>query len=204
MSEFSIVPQLIANSVIAAGFYALVAMGFNLIYGTTKFFNLTHGVVAVVGGYTVFALTKMFGMPVWLAVIAGIVVAGLLGLLLNAVIFAPLRKRKATPMVFLVASLGAMTVVQAIVAMTFTSQFQTLSTGISDTKIFNIFGGIITDIQLIVIVSAFVIMLVLGWVLRKTMFGKTVEAISDSEEVSRVVGINTEKVIAKVFLGALV
>ena len=53
----SVIPQLIANSLIAAGTYALIAIGFNLIYGATKFFNLAHGVRAAIGGYTVFFLT---------------------------------------------------------------------------------------------------------------------------------------------------
>ncbi len=203
-ADISIIPQLIANSLIAAALYALIALGFNLIYGATKFFNLAHGAVVVVGGYLVFALTRFAGINVYIAVLIGVLGSGVLGLLLDRFIFLPLRVRKASSMVTLVASLGISTVLQAIIAMIFTSQFQTLSLSFN-TKTFNLFGGIITDVQLVMMLSALVIMIVLGIILRKTLFGKTVEAISDNEEVARVVGIDTNKVIAQVFfIGSMI
>jgi branched-chain amino acid transport system permease protein len=210
----SIVPQLITNSIIAGGIYALVALGFNLIYGTTKFFNLTHGVVAAIGGYTVYFLTKklpntvpgagaffndsIFGVVVACAI--GVIVAAVVGFLLDRFLFKKLRARKASQMVFLVASLGAFTCLQAFLAMIFTSQFQTLGTGAGEIVTYNIGGGIITQVQAIVIVSVIVIMFVLGIFLKKSLFGKSVEAISDDEQVAKVVGINTEKIIAMVFI----
>ena len=124
----SVLPQLIVNSLIAAGTYAILAMGFSLIYGTTKFFNLAHGVMAAVGGYCMFWLLGAFSsLPLWLMVIVSVIVAGLLGYLVDRIVYLPLRKRKASNMVLLVASLGAFTVVQAAIAMIFTSQFQTLA-----------------------------------------------------------------------------
>ena len=53
-----IIPQLVLNSIIAGSIYALIALGFNLIYGATKFFNLSHGVMAAIGGYSVFYFAK--------------------------------------------------------------------------------------------------------------------------------------------------
>ncbi len=194
-----IIPQLVANSIIAGAFYALIALGFNLIYGTTKFFNLTHGVIAAIGGYTVFFLTTTFGWNIYASAVVGVFVAGLVGYLLEKSLYKQLRKRKASQMVFLVASLGAFTALQAVIAIIFSSQFQTLSIGSWDLQTFNIFGGIITVVQLVTLVSAIVIMIVLGIVMRWTMFGKAVEAISDEEEVAKVVGIHTNKIIGRVF-----
>lgn len=214
----SIIPQLVANSLIAGAIYALVALGFNLVYGTTKFFNLTHGVVAAIGGYTVYYLTKKlprYGgedsafasvgeffnsgtIGVVVTTIAGVIVAAFVGWLLNRFLFKKLRERKASQMVFLVASLGAFTCLQAFLAILFTSQFQTLSSGAGDIITYNIFGGIITQVQLVIILSAVIIMIVLGVFLKKSLFGKSVEAISDNEQVAKIVGINTEKTIAVV------
>ena len=109
----SILPQLILNSIIAGSIYSLVALGFNLIYGTTKFFNLAHGVLAAVGGYSVFYFSKELGLPLILSAIAGILIAGFLGYLIDKSVFRALRLRKASGMVFLVASLGIMTALQA-------------------------------------------------------------------------------------------
>ncbi len=195
----SILPQLIANSLIAAGTYALIALGFNLIYATTKFFNLAHGAMAAVGGYTVFFLLQTFtGTSVILAVLIGVFFAGLLGYVLDRIVYRELRKRKASNAVLLVASLGAFTVIQAVIAMLFTSQFQTLSNAVSE-NVFTVWGASITETQLIIMMSVVVLMFGLVLLLKKTLFGKAVRAVSDDEEVAKIVGINTEKIIGKVF-----
>lgn len=208
-----IIPQLVANSVIAGSIYALVALGFNLIYGATKFFNLAHGAIAAVGGYAVFFLIRLISPinligPIGLIVIIAVSVlfAGLVGFLLDKIIYLPLRRRHATEMVLLVASLGAFTMLQAIIAILFTSQFQTLTRdfnqvsyqiGTSSTWLGA--SAVITQIQVIILVCGLVIMAALAWMLNNTLFGKAVKAISDDEEVAKIVGINTDKIIGRVF-----
>lgn len=194
-----ILPQLILNSIIAGAIYALVALGFNLIYGATKFFNLTHGVLAAIGGYAVFFFAKTLGWNLYLSIAIGILLAGLIGYVLDKFIYLPLRKRKASNMILLVASLGAFTAIQAIIAILFTSQFQTLSQNTSGQKIYEIFGGIITQTQLLILISGIIIMAGIVLFLNKTMSGKTIKAISDDEEVAKIVGINTNKIIGYVF-----
>lgn len=193
----NILPQLIINSIIAGSIYSLVALGFNLIYGTTKFFNLAHGVLAAIGGYTVFYLSKSLELPLVPSVIVGILAAGIIGYLIDRSVYRALRKRKASGMVFLVASLGIMTALQAVVAIIFSSQFQTLSTG--SFKVYEIWGGVITEIQVIILALVIVIMFSLVAILKFTRFGKAVRAISDDEEVSKIVGLNTNKIIGRVF-----
>jgi branched-subunit amino acid ABC-type transport system permease component len=195
----SILPQLIANSLIAAGTYALIAIGFNLIYGATKFFNMAHGVMAAAGGYTVFFLTTTYAqMNVIEAVVLGILVAGAIGWGLDRIIYRELRKRHASNMVFLVASLGAFTIIQAVIAMLFTSQFQTLSSAASE-QVYTIFGASITETQVLILTSVVAVFVLLSIFLKVTMFGKQVRAVSDDEEVARIAGINTEKVLGWIF-----
>lgn len=188
----TIIIQLLFNSIIAGAIYSLVALGFNLIYSTTRFFNLAHGVLAAVGGYTVYAL----GGGTF-SILLGIILAGLIGYLLEILIYRPLRKRKASNMVLLVASLGAFTTIQALIAILFTSQFQTLSSGTQ--RIFKVFSGVITQTQVIILICAVLIMLALALFLKKTKTGKYIRAVSDDEEVAKIVGINTNKIIALVF-----
>ena len=196
-----IVPQLIANSVIAGAIYALITLGFNLIYGTTKFFNLAHGVVAAAGAYAVFALIKVFNLPINIlfACAIGMAFAGFLGWALDRIIFVPLRKRKASNMVLMVASLGAFTAIQAIIAIFFTSQFQTLETDSMGSQAYELFGAVITQTQVIIIVCGLVVVVALGLIAKYTLFGKAVSAIRDDEEVARMVGIDTDNIIGKVF-----
>ena len=195
-----ILPQLIVNSIIAGAIYSMVALGFNLIYGTVKFFDLGYGSLTAVGGYAVFFFYKTLGLDLYLSVILGMAITALIGYIIYRFVYSPLRERKSSSMVMLVGSLGAFTAIQAIIAILFTSQFQTLSKNAGVGRTFNIFGGIITDVQLIIFVLAIAIMIVIGIVLKKTLFGKAIKAVGDDEEVSKIVGINTKKVIGKVFI----
>jgi branched-subunit amino acid ABC-type transport system permease component len=193
----SILPQITINSIIAGATYALIALGFNFIYGATKFFNLAHGAVATVGGYVVFFILHTLGWNLYLAVIIGVISAGVLGYGLDKIMFLPLRKRKATNMVLLVASLGAASVIQGIVAILFGTPFYTLTQ--TSPKVYDVFGGAITQTQTTILFSCIVITSLLILMVNKTMFGKAVKAISDDEEVARVIGINTDKIIGYVF-----
>jgi branched-chain amino acid transport system permease protein len=193
-----IVPQLIVNSIIAGAIYSMVALGFNLIYGTAKFFDLGYGVLTAVGGYAVFYFSKMLGFDIYLSIVLGVFIAGAVGFFIEKLVYKKLRVRKASSMVFIVASLGVMTALQAIIAIIFSSQFQVFPRSIS-TQTFDVFSGIITGVQLIILILGILIMFSLVLVLRFTKFGKAVKAVSDDEEVSKIVGIDTDKIISKVF-----
>ncbi len=195
----ALVIQLFLNSIIAASIYALVALGFNLIYGTARFFNLAHGSMVLIGAYSVLLFSKQLGAPYPLGIFLGLSIAGLCGVLLDKTIYAHLRKKKASNLILLVASLGVLTAIQAALAMFFTSQFQTLTPISWDYHVFNVFGGAITDVQLAALASAFVVYSGLWLLLYKTSFGKAVRAISDDREVAQIVGIDTETILAWVF-----
>jgi branched-chain amino acid transport system permease protein len=194
-----IIPQLIVNSIIAGAIYAMVALGFNLIYGTAKFFDLGYGAIAAIGGYTVFYFYKGLGLDLYVSVLLGILVAGCIGTLVYRLVYSPLRARKSSGMVLLVAALGVMTAIQSIIAILFTSQFQTLSRSAGSESVYNIFGGMITQTQIIILVLGVAIMTAIALIFRYTLFGKAIKAVGDDEEVSKIVGINTNKVVGWVF-----
>lgn len=190
--------QIVLNSIIAGVIYTLIALGFNLIYGVTKFFNLAYGVMAAIGAYTVFYLAKILGINVNIAIILSLFSTGLIGYILDRLIYQPLRKRKASNMILLVASLGIMTALQAIIAILFNAQFKTLSQNIDAQKVFIVINGTITQTQIILIFVTFLVTLGTIFIFHKTQFGKAVRAISDDKEVAQIVGINTEKIIGQV------
>jgi branched-chain amino acid transport system permease protein len=195
-----ILPQLIVNSIIAGAIYSMIALGFNLIYGTVKFFDISYGALTAVGGYAVFFFYKKLGLDLYLSVLIGILITSLIGYLIYRFVYSPLRSRKSSGIVMLVGSLGVFTAVQAIIAILFSSQFQTLSKSTGSSQTFNIFGGIITDVQLITLAVGIVIMLAIALILNKSLFGKAVKAVGDDEEVAKIVGIDTSKIIGWVFV----
>jgi branched-chain amino acid transport system permease protein len=194
-----IVVQILLNAVIAGAIYTLLALGFNLLYSTARFFDLGYGALTAVGGYSVFWLYKIVGIPLLPSLVLGIAIAGALGFAIEKIIYRPLRARKASNSVLLVAALGVLTVIQALIAILFTSQFQTLSRDIGAQRTYSIFGGVITEVQVLILVAGLLIMVALGLVLKYTRIGKAVRAVADDEEVAQVVGINSERIMGIVF-----
>ncbi len=195
-----ILPQLILNSVIAGAIYALVAVGFNLIYGTVKFFDLGYGALTAVGGYGVFLFYKKLELGLPLSLLLAVVLTGVIGWIVNQLVYQKLRARQASGMVMLVASLGVFTLLQALLAIFFTSQFQTLSRGTSGSQVFELFGAaVITYTQVTILAVGLGIMVILALLMKFTLFGKAIKAVSDDEEVSKIVGINTSRIVGGVF-----
>ncbi len=193
----TILPQLIINSIIAGATYTLITLGFNLSYGTAKFLNAAHGSLAAVSGYIVFFLGRSFGFDLVPSAAFGIAGASMLGFLIERLVFRPLRARRASAAVLFLASLGVFTMIQAVLAILFTSQFQQL--GNLGSPRYELFGAVITKPQVIIILAGVFVFAALIALLNKTMFGKAIKAIADDEEVARIMGIQTDKVIGRVF-----
>src|SRR3989344_6708145 len=105
----AIAVQLILNGIIAGAIYALVASGFALIYNVTKFMHFAHGAVLALGAYFMYTFAIIIGMNFWLAVLLTVILSGVAGALLNFGVYLPLRKRKASAAVLLIASIALMT-----------------------------------------------------------------------------------------------
>ncbi|MBI2147225.1 branched-chain amino acid ABC transporter permease, partial [Candidatus Woesearchaeota archaeon] len=91
----AVVAQLIANGLIAGSIYALVAIGYTMVYGILKFINFAHGEVLMLGTYFAYILVTSFHVPIILAMILAMAAAALLGILIERVAYRPLRKANA-------------------------------------------------------------------------------------------------------------
>lgn len=189
--------QLIINMAITASSYALITLGFNLIYRNTKFFNMSHG-IAMVGGYVVFFATSVLGWNIFLSIFSGIFASGIIGYWAYVLVFLPLRKRKASSMTMMIASIGVLSIVQSIVAFLFTNKFQTMPNDLLIGKT-HIAGGIITNTQILIIFAPFIVLLGMTLLYKKTSFGKIAESIADNENLAKIVGINTDEFIGYIF-----
>lgn len=195
----SIIPQIIANSLIAGSLYTLVGLGFFMVYRTVKFFDLGYGVLTAFGGYMMYWFFKVLGVAWFPAVIIAVVLTGMLAALMNRFVYRLLRARKSSNMALLVASLGVFTALQAIIAIVFSSQFQTIHVPVLQNTV-TIFGAFITYTQLVTMAVTLMVFIGLSLLLKKTRFGASIRAIGDDEEVAKIVGINTKKVISWVFV----
>ncbi len=190
--------QIIINSVVAGAIYALFAIGFGLIYKTTKFFNLAYGTIALIGGYITLLCYKTFSLNIFLASLLGILFTGIAGYFSDALIFKKLRANNSSNTVLLIASLGLATVIQSLLAIFFSNQFQTLANNDGVYTTYSFIGGIITETQILILLCLLLVVIFI-YFLNKSFLGKKIEAISDSEEVSKIIGINTNKIISYTF-----
>ena len=164
--------QLLLNALVSSAEILLVAVSFHLIFRTVRFFHLAHGAVYVVGAYT--AYVALGGMikgdvgsssaiaPLWSCVVAMIIAAavgGGLGASMDLLIYRPLRKRRASALVLLLASFGALTAIQNIVALIFGSRQVSWRTGIIEEG-YPLAGAHVTPVQLMIILSAIILLVI--------------------------------------------
>jgi len=190
--------QIILNGIIAGTIYALIALGFTIIYRTIKFFHFAHGIVYVAGAYFAYTFFILFDINPLISFFLSIALASLLGIAINKFVYYPLRKNSAPNLVYLIASFGVFIFLQNLIQLIFGAQILTLRTGpVKEGHHF--LGAVITDIQ-ILIISVSLILFLLTWLfIKKSKLGNAIRAVSDDPVGARIVGINSEKVILIAF-----
>jgi len=190
--------QVILNAIIAGSIYALVALGFTIIYRTVKFFHFAHGVVYTAGAYIAYTLAISLGVNIVISFLLASVLAGAIGIVIDRVVYAPLRREKAPDLVFLIASFGVFIFIQNLIQLLYGAQILTLRTGpVKEGHHF--LGAVITDIQLLIMIVAVVITITLWLFIRKTKLGKAIRAVSDDTIGASAVGIYPERTILITF-----
>ena len=190
--------QLVFNGLIAGGIYALMALGFTIIYRTVKFFHFAHGAVYTAGAYLAFSLSLLPHFPFLLAFFLSVGFSALLGIAIDRMAYYPLRKRNAPLLVYLLVSFGVFVTFQNLIQLIFGAQTLTLKIGNLENA-HNILGAVITDSQLLII-SASIFLFSISWLfMQKTKLGKALRAVSDDYIGAMVVGINPEKAIILAF-----
>lgn len=127
-----------------------------------------------------------------------IVVAGIVGVAIDRIVYRPLRKRKATNLVYLIASFGVFILIQNVIQIIYGAQILTLRTG-PVKEGHHILGAVITDIQ-ILIIGVSIILFILTWLfVQRTKLGKAMRAVADDQLGASVVGISSERIIASSF-----
>lgn len=199
--------QLLVNGLIAGCVYALVALGFGLVYNTTRFFHFAHGAVYMVGAYTVFCVQSFLILDAWgswgffISIPLAVILASALGGAIELGIYRPMRKRGASPLTLLLASLGIYVVIQNIIAMIFGNQPQTIRTFPIKVGL-NFLGAKITPIQIAIILTSIALVSLTWLIIKRTKWGKAMRAVANDSELSKIKGINSDSVILLTFLAA--
>jgi len=204
LSTWEVLLQQLVNGLILGSFYALVALGYSMVYGIVKLLNFAHGDIYMTGAFvclSVFGVLSVV-LPGWLGVICSILVAmvcaGLLGYLVQRFAYRPLLG--APRLSLLITAIGVSLVIYNAVMGITNGQPLFFTSGLDNSAGIT-FGNItITYIQIILLVVAAGLMVGLTAFIGRTMLGKAMRAIALDQDTCRLMGINVNKVVGMTFI----
>lgn len=174
--------------------YALIALGYTMVYGIAKMLNFAHGDVIMVGAYAVLSTLTLTGHPI-LGVVVAVVICTVLGVVMEKVAYKPLRG--ASPLAVLITAIGVSYLLQSIAQLVFGSKSRAISLGnFGAVKIGSVEINMATIITLAV---AAVIMLVLQLFVKYTKTGRAMIAVSEDRGAAALMGINVNAIITITF-----
>ncbi|CCZ04641.1 MAG: branched-chain amino acid ABC transporter permease [Clostridiales bacterium] len=177
--------------------YALIALGYTMVYGIAKMLNFAHGDVIMVGGYAVFLSISSLNCPVWLSIIIGIVVCTVLGVVIERVAYKPLRN--ASSLSVLITAIGVSYLLQNLALNILGSNARTFKSVVS-LKTIEINSQLkISGEAVVTIIVTVVIMVALTLFINKTKTGMAMQAVSEDKGAAQLMGINVNKTISIVF-----
>lgn len=198
----AMIHQIVANGVIAGSVYLLVAVGFGLIYSTARFFHFAHAAVVTAGAYTTYAFTVVLGVPVLVAALIAVPICAALGCLIEIAVYRPLRHRRASSLVSLLASLGTYVVLQNTISLVFGDETRTLPTAAVSEGL-HVLGARITWIQIVTIAAGVGLTIALTVLMTRTRMGLALRAVGNDRHLAAICGVDSDYlVMAAVAIGS--
>ena len=186
------------NGISIGSIYAIIALGYTMVYGIAKMLNFAHGDIIMVGAYICYCVTNYLGMPPILGILASMAVCTLLGIVIEGLAYKPLR---GTPsLAVLITAIGVSYFLQNAAQLIWGSNPKSFTSVVSTIKPFLLFGSLtITGEVLVTVVVSVVIMLALTWFTSSTRIGKSMRAVSEDRDAAQLMGINVNKTISITF-----
>lgn len=188
--------QVLFNGVVVGSIYALVALGYTMVYGIIKLINFAHGEFYMIGAFTGYYTVKLLNFPPFLALPMAMLVAGVVAVVVEKLVYRPIRD--AGRIAALITALGVSLFFQYFGQVTIGADPKAYPQIISDSS-FRIGSVLVTSTQLVIIVSTIVLMIILHWLVKHTKIGKAMRATSYSKDAASLMGINTDSIISFTF-----
>jgi neutral amino acid transport system permease protein len=181
------------NGLSLGAIYALGAVGLTLVYGILKLVNFAHGDFLTFGAYMAYLVNVTWGLPLVVAVFWAMAMTALLGIFLEKVMWGPMRARGAGMLQLLLMAIGLALVIRYVIQFIWSTELRQLDVNVTDTVKF--LGLTIGRTNLIVIIVGFAVLIGTGLMLRYTLLGKRMRALSDNLDLAETSGVNTSRVI---------
>ena len=179
--------------------YAIIALGYTMVYGIAKMLNFAHGDVIMIGAYVALTCMTTAGLPPVASVLAAVVACTALGVLIERVAYKPLRNA-ASPLAVLITAIGVSYLLQNLALLIFGPNNQSFQTVVSWSGL-SLAGGKlnISGETIVTIIACIVIMVVLMLFIRKSKAGQAMRAVSEDKGAAQLMGINVNGTIALTF-----
>ena len=186
------------NGISLGSVYAIIALGYTMVYGIAKMLNFAHGDVIMIGAYISFCVTQYLKLPAWLSVLAAMFVCTLLGMTIERLAYKPLRS--APSLAVLITAIGMSYLLQNLALLIWGSNPKSFTSIISFGPV-RLFDGqlIISDVAIVTVLACILIMLALTWFTGKTRMGKAMRAVSEDKGAAQLMGVNVNRTISVTF-----
>jgi len=198
--------QQLINGLVLGSIYALVALGYTMVYGILELINFAHGEVTMIGAMVALSVIGLLlgmapDMPGMLVVLAGVAVSipacMLLGYTIEKVAYRPLRK--APRLAPLITAIGVSIILQNAAMLIWGRQYVSFPRILPENR-HEILGAHITDLQIFIVVLSLTVMAALWLLVQRTRLGRAMRATAQSKEVAALMGVNVDRVISATFL----
>ena len=189
----------LVNGLSLGSVYALIALGYTMVYGIAKMLNFAHGDVIMIGAYVALITMKQAGLPTWVAILISIIACTVLGVLMERVAYKPLRNATSS-LAVLITAIGVSYLLQNVALLIFGSNARQF-TSVITVPALKLAGGklSISSVTIVTILSCIVIMAALMTFINKTKMGQAMLAVSEDRGAATLMGINVNRTISVTF-----
>jgi branched-chain amino acid transport system permease protein len=200
-----IITQQIVNAIWLGGVYSLFALGYALVFSVLGVLNLAHSAVFMWGAFVGLVTVTKWGLPIWIAIPIAMLAAGVIGILLEIIAFAPLRRRNAPRISQLISSIGASILLVNIAQIVFGTDPQRFPQGSIPSDTVQGLPFRVTPVQIAILIISVVLMALLQYLVMRTRIGRAMRTVAFNERVAGLMGINSTQIFQITFFlaGAL-
>lgn len=186
------------NGVSLGSVYAIIALGYTMVYGIAKMLNFAHGDVIMVGGFIVFSTVSTMGLPPILGIIISVCVCTLLGVTIERVAYKPLRQ--ASKLAVLITAIGVSYFLQNVALLIYGANTKAFTSVVTLAPI-KLAGGalIISGETIVTVIACIIIMITLTFFIKRTKIGRAMLAVSEDRGAAQLMGVNVNSTIAITF-----
>ena len=189
--------QQLVNGLSLGAIYALIALGYTMVYGIIMLINFAHGDIMMVGAFVGFYSITLLGTNIVMAMIFAMIACAVLGVVIEKVAYRPLRG--STRIAALITAIGMSLFLEYMKIILLGPQQKLLPNSAFPLKEYNAMGLLITNKDIFIIVSAVVLMIILQYIIKMTKTGKAMRAVSVDREAAVLMGISVDKTISITF-----